>query len=107
MLTCVLDFPRFFYKGDPGSNAKRLASIIASTVLAGELSLTSALASNHLVSAHLALNRKTSAHPPPKRTSHRMLNSVKVPDSVGPVRPFQATDPKQQEQWTTPRLTVP
>ena len=33
------------------------ARIIAGTVLAGEISLMSALASNHLVSAHMKLNR--------------------------------------------------
>jgi hydroxymethylglutaryl-CoA reductase (NADPH) len=43
---------------EPGANAKQLARIVAGTVLAGEISLMSALASNHLVSAHLALNRK-------------------------------------------------
>jgi hydroxymethylglutaryl-CoA reductase (NADPH) len=45
-------------KEDPGSNAKTLASIIAASVLAGELSLNAALASNHLISAHMALNRR-------------------------------------------------
>jgi len=42
----------------PGQNADMLAKIIAGTVLAGEISLMSALASNHLVSAHLKLNRE-------------------------------------------------
>ena len=41
-----------------GDNAKQLAQIICATVLAGEISLMSALASNHLVSAHMKLNRK-------------------------------------------------
>lgn len=44
----------------PGANASQLAQIIAGTVLAGEISLMSALASNHLVSAHLKLNRDDS-----------------------------------------------
>lgn len=43
--------------GTPGENAQMLARIIASTVLAGEISLMAALASNHLVSAHMKLNR--------------------------------------------------
>lgn len=43
--------------GTPGENAQQLARIIASTVLAGEISLMAALASNHLVSAHMKLNR--------------------------------------------------
>lgn len=40
------------------SNSSKLARIIASTVLAGELSLMSALSSGHLISSHLKLNRK-------------------------------------------------
>ena len=41
----------------PGKNAEELAKVVAGTVLAGEISLMSALASNHLVSAHMKLNR--------------------------------------------------
>ena len=41
----------------PGENARRLARIIAAAVLAGELSLCSALAAGHLVRAHMAHNR--------------------------------------------------
>ncbi|GLV35860.1 HMG Coenzyme A reductase [Carabus blaptoides fortunei] len=43
----------------PGENASQLARIVCGTVLAGELSLMSALAAGHLVKSHLALNRKT------------------------------------------------
>jgi hydroxymethylglutaryl-CoA reductase (NADPH) len=43
---------------EPGKNADQLARVVAGLVLAGELSLMSALAANHLMSAHLALNRK-------------------------------------------------
>ena len=42
---------------EPGENARRLARIIAAGVLAGELSLCSALAAGHLVRAHMAHNR--------------------------------------------------
>jgi len=42
---------------NPGENAAQLARVVAGTVLAGEISLMSALASNHLVSAHMKLNR--------------------------------------------------
>jgi hydroxymethylglutaryl-CoA reductase (NADPH) len=42
---------------NPGANAQRLARIIAAAVMAGELSLMSALAAGHLVRAHLAHNR--------------------------------------------------
>ncbi|KAI0047708.1 hypothetical protein FA95DRAFT_1492178 [Auriscalpium vulgare] len=41
----------------PGQNAQRLARIIAAAVMAGELSLLSALAAGHLVRAHLVHNR--------------------------------------------------
>jgi len=42
----------------PGSNAKKLAEIIAAAVLAGELSLLSALAAQHLAEAHIRLGRR-------------------------------------------------
>ncbi|TEB11286.1 hypothetical protein FA13DRAFT_1748727 [Coprinellus micaceus] len=41
----------------PGKNAQTLARVIASAVLAGELSLLSALAAGHLIKAHMAHNR--------------------------------------------------
>ena len=41
----------------PGQNARQLARIVAAGVLAGELSLNSALAAGHLVQAHMAHNR--------------------------------------------------
>ena len=44
---------------NPSGNAKQLASIICATVLAGELSLMSALAAGHLVKSHLKHNRYT------------------------------------------------
>ncbi|VDK86190.1 unnamed protein product [Onchocerca ochengi] len=43
----------------PGECATRLAEIICSTVLAGELSLMAALCSNDLVKSHIRLNRST------------------------------------------------
>ncbi|CAI6361598.1 unnamed protein product [Macrosiphum euphorbiae] len=41
----------------PGANAKRLARILCATVLAGELSLMSALTAGHLVKSHMIHNR--------------------------------------------------
>ena len=41
----------------PGANAERLALVVCSTVMAGELSLMSALAAGHLVKSHLKHNR--------------------------------------------------
>ena len=42
----------------PGAHARQLAMVVAATVMAGELSLLSALTAGHLVKAHMALNRK-------------------------------------------------
>eukprot|EP00953_Heterococcus_sp_UTEX-ZZ885_P012856 7348-Heterococcus_DN1.PRE.1 len=42
----------------PGTNAQQLARVVAGAVLAGELSLMAALASNQLVRAHMQHNRK-------------------------------------------------
>ena len=41
----------------PGENANQLARIVCATVMAGELSLLSALAAGHLVKSHLIHNR--------------------------------------------------
>ena len=43
---------------NPGDNARQLAHVVAAATIAGELSLMAALASNSLVSAHMAHNRK-------------------------------------------------
>ncbi|XP_010927300.1 3-hydroxy-3-methylglutaryl-coenzyme A reductase 3-like [Elaeis guineensis] len=43
----------------PGSNARLLASIVAGAVLAGELSLMSALAAGQLVNSHMKYNRSS------------------------------------------------
>lgn len=41
----------------PGENARQLAMVVCGTVLAGELSLMSALAAGHLVKSHMTHNR--------------------------------------------------
>ena len=45
---------------EPGRNAQTLARIVCAAVLAGELSLMSALAAGHLVKSHLKYNRYVS-----------------------------------------------
>ena len=45
----------------PGSNAGQLSRVVCAAVLAGELSLMSALAAGHLVRSHLQHNRKQEA----------------------------------------------
>jgi len=42
----------------PGANAKKLAHVVASAVMAGELSLLAALSANTLVQSHMQHNRK-------------------------------------------------
>lgn len=46
---------------EPGANARQLAKVVASAVLASELSLCSALAAGHLVQSHMQHNRKAPA----------------------------------------------
>ncbi|GAB7363266.1 hypothetical protein MBLNU230_g3548t1 [Neophaeotheca triangularis] len=51
----------------PGANAQQLAKIVAAGVLAGELSLCSALAAGHLVKAHMSHNRSQAPTAAPSR----------------------------------------
>ncbi|KAF5611598.1 hydroxy methyl glutaryl reductase [Fusarium subglutinans] len=66
---------------NPGDNARRLARIIGAAVLAGELSLCSALAAGHLVRAHMQHNRSaapsrsTTPAPPMTPVSLAMTNA--------------------------------
>ncbi|TXG59254.1 hypothetical protein EZV62_013827 [Acer yangbiense] len=46
-------------KENPGSNSRLLATIVAGSVLAGELSLMSALAAGQLVNSHMKYNRSS------------------------------------------------
>jgi len=43
----------------PGMNSRRLATIVAGAVLAGELSLMSAIAAGQLVKSHMKYNRSS------------------------------------------------
>jgi hydroxymethylglutaryl-CoA reductase (NADPH) len=60
---------------NPGDNARKLARIIAAGVLAGELSLCSALAAGHLVQSHMAHNRSA----PPTRTNTPAPSGTQTP----------------------------
>ena len=62
----------------PGDNARRLARIVAAGVLAGELSLCSALAAGHLVKAHMSHNRSAAPSVAPSR-----MNSPKPGNGHG------------------------
>jgi hydroxymethylglutaryl-CoA reductase (NADPH) len=47
----------------PGQNSQGLARVIAASVMAGELSLMSALAAGHLIRAHMVHNRSAPSTP--------------------------------------------
>lgn len=65
----------------PGANAQRLARIIAASVMAGELSLMSALAAGHLIQAHMKHNRSVPVTPG-SMTPFTNMTPLK-PDPVG------------------------
>lgn len=65
----------------PGNNARQLARIVAASVLAGELSLCSALAAGHLVRAHMAHNRSAV----PTRSNTPVSAAVSAAPSKGQV----------------------
>ena len=67
---------------NPGDNARKLARIIAAGVLAGELSLCSALAAGHLVNAHMAHNRSTV----PTRSTTPVSAAISAAPSKGQVQ---------------------
>lgn len=46
-------------RDSPGANAKVLATIVAGSVLAGELSLLAALSAGQLVKSHMKYNRSS------------------------------------------------
>lgn len=67
---------------NPGDNARRLARIVAASVLAGELSLCSALAAGHLVRAHMAHNRSNV----PTRSTTPVSAAVNAAPNIGQVQ---------------------
>lgn len=69
------------HPSQPGDNAARLARIISAAVMAGELSLLSALAEGQLVQAHMAHNRSTLNTPAATRPG---TPSATRPSTPGP-----------------------
>ena len=59
------------YLDSSGDNSRKLAQIVGSAVLAGELSLMAALAANHLVRSHMQHNRKPTEAAPTNMVSRR------------------------------------
>ncbi|KAI0777190.1 3-hydroxy-3-methylglutaryl-coenzyme A reductase [Trametes elegans] len=76
---------------NPGQNAQQLARIVASAVMAGELSLISALAAGHLVRAHLAHNRSQLNTPMPSRPHTPGPEETANPPLPSPPAPGSAT----------------
>jgi hydroxymethylglutaryl-CoA reductase (NADPH) len=59
----------------PGENASQLARVVCGAVLAGELSLMSALAAGHLVRSHLRHNRSAPVLLAPQVPTHTHLDT--------------------------------
>lgn len=77
---------------NPGHNARQLARIICAAVVAGELSLMSALAQGSLVQSHMALNRSAPATPATVQvTGHSYLTPA-------PSRPVTPSPSRQASQ---------
>ncbi|KAK5988445.1 3-hydroxy-3-methylglutaryl-coenzyme A reductase [Cladobotryum mycophilum] len=71
---------------NPGDNARRLARIISASVLAGELSLCSALAAGHLVRAHMTHNRSAAPSAALSRTATPTPSPTHVPLAMSNAR---------------------
>lgn len=67
----------------PGDNSKMLARIIAASVMAGELSLMSALAAGHLIRAHMVHNRSQTNTPSISRPITPAVSGSPVPGGAG------------------------
>ncbi|EGG00197.1 uncharacterized protein MELLADRAFT_39863 [Melampsora larici-populina 98AG31] len=63
----------------PGDNARMLARIVCGSVMAGELSLMSALAAGHLVKSHMAHNRSVTNTPTMMRSPAMSRTNTGLP----------------------------
>ncbi|EDR09808.1 uncharacterized protein LACBIDRAFT_184183 [Laccaria bicolor S238N-H82] len=78
------------HPSQPGKNAQTLARVIAAAVMAGELSLLSALAAGHLIRAHMAHNRSQTniaATPVGSTTKPSSVPLRKLPPGLAPLTP--------------------
>ncbi|CAO3656901.1 unnamed protein product [Mucor hiemalis] len=94
---------------DPGKNAQKLARIICAAVMAGELSLCSALAAGHLVKAHMEHNRNSTATQDTTSSFHTSATSSNTRDEAVPRTP--STTPRSsysdQGNLSVERESVP
>ncbi|KZT56259.1 hypothetical protein CALCODRAFT_320253 [Calocera cornea HHB12733] len=89
----------------PGHNARQLARIICAAVMAGELSLMSALAAGHLIRAHMKHNRSQPPTPLATRPSTPAPFSVlpptterkQLPSSPLTMQPLQSGDSESRD----------
>lgn len=80
------------HHSQPGANAQSLARLVAAAVMAGELSLLSALAAGHLIKAHMAHNRST----------------VNTPSTSRPVTPGpEIASDKRERELPVPATPAP
>ncbi|KAF1937449.1 hypothetical protein EJ02DRAFT_437851 [Clathrospora elynae] len=79
----------------PGDNARQLARVIAAGVLAGELSLNSALCAGHLVKAHMAHNRSNVPSRAPTPAPQTPVTGAQTPvtGGGGALQPLSASGP--------------
>ncbi|KAH7347068.1 hydroxymethylglutaryl-coenzyme A reductase-domain-containing protein [Pyrenochaeta sp. MPI-SDFR-AT-0127] len=77
----------------PGDNARQLARVIAAGVLAGELSLNSALCAGHLVKAHMAHNRSNvPSRAPTPAPQTPAGNGSQTPITGGAIQPLSSAN---------------
>jgi hydroxymethylglutaryl-CoA reductase (NADPH) len=74
----------------PGDNARQLARVIAAGVLAGELSLNSALCAGHLVKAHMAHNRSNVPSRAPTPAPQTPVTGSQTPVTGGAIQPLSS-----------------
>ncbi|KAF7323677.1 3-hydroxy-3-methylglutaryl coenzyme A reductase [Mycena kentingensis (nom. inval.)] len=82
----------------PGQNAQGLARVIAAAVMAGELSLLSALAAGHLIRAHMVHNRSApttpvASNPPTPALESKQVLAAKLVDAALTESPSTASLP--------------
>ncbi|EDQ88876.1 uncharacterized protein MONBRDRAFT_32700 [Monosiga brevicollis MX1] len=73
-----------------GANADTLAHVVASSVMAGELSLIAALATDDLLKAHIELNRKAPTPSNPAEPQKRGMHTDARQLHTGPQRHYAA-----------------
>lgn len=89
----------------PGSNARRLARIIAAAVMAGELSLMSALAAGHLIRAHLQHNRSQPTTPAITRPASPSHSAASTPNERDRERTLVAREVMKESLRVSPLRT--